>query len=78
MFIFEDQMQFQISVVSKIVNIGVLYAQISFLKADFKIFSQFVALFKMVRYVFPATSEAGARCQDKNVSSREDTFLSFR
>jgi hypothetical protein len=26
----------------------------------------------------PATSEAGARCQDKNVSSREDTFLSFR
>jgi hypothetical protein len=22
----------------------------------------------------PATSDAGARCQDKNVSSREDTF----
>jgi hypothetical protein len=34
------------------------------------------ALSKMV--CPPATTVAGARCQDKNVSSREDTFLSFR
>jgi hypothetical protein len=34
------------------------------------------ALSKMVRYVLdPVTSEAGARCQDKNVSSRKDTFF---
>jgi hypothetical protein len=36
------------------------------------------ALFKMVRYVSlcpPATFEAEVRCQDKNVSSREDALL---